>query len=207
MPSPQLVGTPERATLDLNGLRQDGVEVVGRLAGIRDGTAQFSGSLRNVCALADLKSNRLLSALDAWAQSTGLASGIGPAERFAPTEVSVSPRLDLHLGTQINTVIWATGFCPDYSWLDLPVFDSKGVLKHDLGVVDAPGLYVLGLPYLRRRKSSFIHGAQDDVGDLSAHLALYLGGAVRVRTPPPHTNAKRHGADDSPGFAFGALKA
>ena len=60
LPSPQLVGTPERATIDLNSLRQAGVELVGRLAGLRDGKAQFSGSLANVCALADLKMNRLL---------------------------------------------------------------------------------------------------------------------------------------------------
>ena len=66
VPSPQLVGTPERATLDLNVLRGLGVEIVGRLAGIRDGKAQFSGSLRNVCALADLKMNRLLDAIDEW---------------------------------------------------------------------------------------------------------------------------------------------
>jgi putative flavoprotein involved in K+ transport len=71
-------------------------------------------------------------------------------------------------------VVWATGFRPDYSWLHAPVFDRKGELKHDRGVVDAPGLYVLGLPYLRRRKSSFMHGAEDDVRELGAHLVDYL---------------------------------
>jgi putative flavoprotein involved in K+ transport len=71
-------------------------------------------------------------------------------------------------------VIWATGFRPDYSWLDVPVLGPKGELRHDRGVVDAPGLYVLGLPYLRRRKSSFMHGAEDDVRELGAHLADYL---------------------------------
>ena len=54
------------------------------------------------------------------------------------------------------------------------VFDSKGQLKHDRGVIDAAGLYVLGLPYLRRRKSSFIHGAEDDARELAAHLAHFL---------------------------------
>ena len=172
VPSPQLVGTPERATLDLNVLRGQGVEVVGRLAGIRDGKAQFSGSLRNVCALADLKMNRLLASIDEWAERNGLA--VGPAERYAPTEVGSSPRLSLVFGRDVRTVIWATGFRPDYSWLHVPVFDHNGELKHDRGVVDAPGLYVLGLPYLRRRKSSFMHGAEDDVRELGAHLAAYL---------------------------------
>ena len=64
LPSMQLVGTPERLTLDLNALSGIGVKLVGRLAGIRDGTAQFSGALRNQCALADLKMGRLLDSFD-----------------------------------------------------------------------------------------------------------------------------------------------
>jgi putative flavoprotein involved in K+ transport len=190
VPSPQLAGTPERATLDLNALRAEGVEVVGRLAGIRDGKAQFSGSLRNVCALADLKMNRLLDAIDEWIGRHAQDGEVGPAERYAPTDVGASPRLGLVLGEHIRTVVWATGFRPDYSWLDVPVFDRKGTLKHDRGVVDAPGLYVLGLPYLRRRKSSFMHGAEDDVRELGAHLAGYLDG--RARTPRAVTQLTQH---------------
>jgi putative flavoprotein involved in K+ transport len=176
VPSPQLTGTPERATLDLNALRAEGVELVGRLAGVRDGKAQFSGSLRNVCALADLKMNRLLDAIDQWSAGNAVAGEVGAVERFAPTEVGASPRLGLMLGDEIRTVLWATGFRPDHSWLHVPVFDRKGELRHDRGVVDAPGLYVLGLPYLRRRKSSFMHGAEDDVREIGAHLAAHLDG-------------------------------
>jgi putative flavoprotein involved in K+ transport len=179
VPSPQLVGTPERATLDLNVLRAEGVEIVGRLAGIRDGRAQFSGSLRNVCALADLKMNRLLAAVDEWAERALPTGVVGPVERYAPTEIGASPRLGLVLGKDVRTVLWATGFRPDYSWLDVPVFDRRGELKHDRGVVDAPGLYVLGLTYLRRRKSSFMHGAEDDARELGTHLANYV---VRTTT-------------------------
>jgi putative flavoprotein involved in K+ transport len=179
VPSPQLIGTPERRTLGLNELRQQGIEVVGRLAGVRDGRAQFSGSLANVCALADLKMTRLLGAIDAWLDATGAAAG--PAERFAPTEVG-KPRLGLNLNSgEIRTVLWATGLRPDFSWLALPVFDRKGRLRHSGGVVDVPGLYVLGLPFLRRRKSSFIHGAGDDVRELGVHLAAHLDRTARVR--------------------------
>jgi len=174
VPSPQLVGTPERATLDINALRRDGVEIVGRLAGIRDGRAQFSGSLRNVCALADLKLQRLLDTFDQWALMQGVDAEVSPAERPAATDVGSSPRLDLQLGREVRSLVWATGLRPDYSWLDVPVFDRRGQLRHDRGVVAAPGLYVLGLPFLRRRKSSFIHGAEDDVRELSAHLIGYL---------------------------------
>ena len=72
LPSPQLVGTPERTTLDLNALSGMGVELVGRLATVRDGEALFSGGLRNVCSLADLKLGRLLGVFDDWGRTAGL---------------------------------------------------------------------------------------------------------------------------------------
>jgi len=169
LPSPQLVGTPERATLDLNALASAGVELVGRWAAVRDGEALFSGGLRNVFSLADLKMNRLLDTFDAWA-------GSGAGERLEPTRVPATTRLRLDLKSgEIRTVIWATGFRPDYGWLDVPVTDEKGQLRHDGGVVDdSPGLYALGLPVLRRRKSTFIYGIEDDAREVVAHLAAHL---------------------------------
>jgi putative flavoprotein involved in K+ transport len=177
LPSPQLVGTPERTTLDLNALGEAGVAVVGRLAAVRDGRALFSGGLRNQFALADLKMARLLETFDDWARTHGRDADVGPPERFEPTRTPASSRLDLDLGSgEIRSIIWATGFRPDYRWLDVPVVDRKGHLRHDGGVVDAPGLYAIGLPVLRRRKSTFIYGAEDDARDLVAHLAGYLAG-------------------------------
>jgi putative flavoprotein involved in K+ transport len=175
LPSPQLVGTPERATFDLNALADLGIEHVGRMGAVRDGQAQFSGGLRNVFSLADLKMRRLLSTFDAWAETHGRADEIGPPEQFAPTRVPEAKRLqlDLHSG-EIRTVLWATGYRPDYTWLDVPVLDEKGRLRHDGGAVDSPGLYVLGLPVLRRRKSTFIHGIEDDAREVIDDLARYL---------------------------------
>ncbi len=177
LPSPQLVGTPDWTTLDLNALSAMGVELVGRFSALRDGRALFSGGLRNVFALADLKMNRLLDAFDAWAHDQADAGrDLGEPERFEPTRAPESSRLQLDLGSGgIRTVVWATGFRPDYSWLHVPVLDEKGHVRHDGGVVETPGMYVLGLPVLRRRKSSFIHGAEDDARELVDHLAGYLG--------------------------------
>ena len=180
VPSPQLVGTPERTTLDLNTLAEAGVEVVGRLVALTDGRAWFSGSLRNHCAMADLKLGRLLERLDVWADESGKSAEVGPPERFAPTRVPQAPRLHLDLERgRIGSIVWATGFRPDYSWLHAPVLDRKGRLRHEGGVVDAPGMYAMGLPFMRRRKSSFIHGAEDDARDLSVHLKRFLEGNGR----------------------------
>ncbi|WP_024799533.1 NAD(P)-binding domain-containing protein [Nocardia sp. BMG51109] len=171
----QLVGG--RRTLDLNTVQDRGIRLVGKLAGIRDGVAQFSGSLRNVIALADLKLDRLLDAIDDHAGGRG--------ERPEPTRVPDSPLLlDLTSG-EIRSVVWATGIKPDHSWLELPVFDHRNRLRHHGGVVDWPGLYITGLPVLRRRRSTYIDGAAADAADLTGHLAGYLGGR------PPDSTGRR----------------
>lgn len=170
--SPQLAGTPGRASLDLNALMELGVELVGRAAAVRDGELLFSGGLRNVVALADLKMDRLLNTFDEWAAG----GDFKPSERFEVTRVPERTRLRLDLRSgEVRTVVWATGFRPDYRWLDVPVVDEKGHLRHDGGVVDSPGLYALGLPVLRRRKSTFLHGVEDDAREVVEHLAGYLG--------------------------------
>jgi putative flavoprotein involved in K+ transport len=180
LPSPQLVGTRQRANLDLNVLREEGVEIVGRLAAIRDGVALFSGGLANLFALADLKMGRLLDTFDNWALNASNLEA-GAPERFEPTGAPPSPRLSLDLRRgEIRSIVWATGFRPDYRWLDV-VTSRKGELLHDGGVVgDAPGMYAIGLPVLRRRKSTFILGAEDDARDIVKHLLRYLAeGEVR----------------------------
>jgi putative flavoprotein involved in K+ transport len=180
VPSLQLAGTMGRSTLDLNALTDIGVRLVGRLAGIANGKAQFAGSLRNMCALSDLKMNRLLETLDAWALENGADQAVEPPHRLPPTRVEESPPLSLDL-TTIKTIIWATGYRPDYSWLELPVLDRKGLVRHDGGVADRPGLYLMGLHFMRRRKSTLIDGAGDDARELSDHLASYLDGQISTK--------------------------
>ena len=168
VPSPQLIGTPERRTLDLDALIEMGIEVVGRVGAVRDGVVLCSGALANTCRLADLKLGRLLDRFDQWA-------GLGRGERPSPTHVPGAP-LELDLRKRgIRTVVWATGFAPDLSWLDVPVLDHRGRLRHDGGVVSgAPGMYVLGGSLLRTRRSSYLAGAADDTAALAAHLHSHL---------------------------------
>ncbi|HEX7878221.1 MAG TPA: NAD(P)-binding domain-containing protein [Candidatus Eisenbacteria bacterium] len=177
VPSLQLAGSTDRRTVDLNRLTDLGVRLVGRFAGLKDGRAQFSGSLFNQCALSDLKMNRLLDRIDEWASANGLDVQTDPPHRFEPTRVNGTPPLGLDLTSgEIRTVLWATGYHPDYSWLDVPVLDRKGRVRHEGGIVDSPGLYLMGLPFLRRRKSTFIDGAKDDAQEICAHLSNYLDG-------------------------------
>ncbi len=114
----------------------------------------------------------------------GYDTKVAPPQRFEPTAVDPAPPLGMDLTRgAIRSVIWATGFRPDYSWLEVPVLDHKGRVRHDGGVVQAPGMYLMGLPFLRRRKSSLIDGAADDARELSAHLASYLSRRVSVLRP------------------------
>ncbi len=164
LPSLQLSGGGR--PVDLGALQRTGVRLVGRLAGLRGDLAQFSGSLANVVALADLKLGRLLDAIDEHAG--------GRADRPDPTPVPQAP-LGLDLGSgEIRSVMWATGVRPDFSWLDVPVLDRRGRLVHDGGVTPWPGLYALGLPLLRRRRSTYIDGARQDADDLATHLLARL---------------------------------
>jgi putative flavoprotein involved in K+ transport len=162
VPSPQLIGSPDRRAVDLNALTGIGVRIVGRLGRIADGRAQFAGSLANVCTLADLKMNRLLNTIDTWV-------GGSPGGRPEPTRVPARPTVDLALTTgEIRTIVWATGYRPDHSWLRVPVLDRHGQVRHDGGVVvGVRGLYLLGAAFLRRRRSSFIHGAVRDTEDIA----------------------------------------
>jgi putative flavoprotein involved in K+ transport len=178
----QLVGSPARLSVDLNALQAIGVRLVGRLAGVtNDGTAQFSGSLPNVCALADLKLGRLLDTLDEWAIEHGADTETDPPERFEPTYVPPAPPLLLPLGGgEIKTILWATGYRPEYPWLHIPVLDAKGAVRHVGGVSPVPGLYVMGTTFVRRRKSTLIVGTDDDARDLSTHLCGYLDELAKV---------------------------
>lgn len=190
VPSMQLAGSPEQATFDLNALSALGVKLVGKLAAIRDGRALFSGSLRNKCELADLKLGRLLDTIDEWAMIAGVDGDVPPPHRFEPTVVPDPPTLGCDLGSgEIRTIIWATGFRPDYSWLDIDVLDAKGMVRHDGGVVtEAPGMYVLGTPFLRRRKSSFMDGGRADAEDLIEELAAYVSGREHTSAGPSRTS-------------------
>ena len=99
-----------------------------------------------------------------------------PPNRPRPTAVGAGAMLDVDLHRRnIRTILWATGFRADHSWLDVPLFDHRGRVRHDGGVVTgAPGMYLLGGSLLRTRRSSYIAGADHDTHALATHLHDHL---------------------------------
>jgi putative flavoprotein involved in K+ transport len=170
-PSLQLLGSPERRAVDLAALSAAGVELAGRLVGVTRGRAQLSGSLANHLASADLKQHRLLERIDQFVgerPDDPRFANVGPSDRPPRFTVDTIPT-EIELA-RFSTVVWATGYRPRPPWLDETLLDRAGRLRHDGGVVDAPGLYVLGLPFQRRRKSAFIDGVGRDAEELVPHL-------------------------------------
>jgi putative flavoprotein involved in K+ transport len=181
--SVQLVGSDDHADLDLHTLNARGVRVVGRVAAIAGSKAQFSGALASLVANADLKQARLLARVDDYVTEHGLTGEVGPATPPEPTQLSTAPT-ELPLDA-FSTVIWATGYRPQYSWLDAAALDHKRRVVHDGGVASIPGLYALGLPFLRHRRSNLIAGVGRDAGEVFPHLRAHLDGISRDRLAAP----------------------
>ena len=86
-------------------------------------------------------------------------------------------------GTRVSvaTVIWATGFTLDHSWIDVPVFDDRGAVIQQRGVTAAAGLYFLGLPWMHTRGSALLGWVKDD----AAHIAAHIAASAQTRSPQP----------------------
>jgi putative flavoprotein involved in K+ transport len=174
-PSLQLVGRPDRATLDLPALEARGVRLVGRAVGAESGRVFFADDLVTHTVAADARLARLVQRIDIFAARTGLEAEVSPPEPFRPFLWPTRAPTEIDLRSEgIRTVVWATGFRRVYPWLKLPVLDGRGEIRHQGGITPSPGLYVIGLFFLRRRKSSFIDGVGRDAMDLTGHLAAYL---------------------------------
>jgi putative flavoprotein involved in K+ transport len=172
-PSLQLVGSPSGETIDLALLQDEGVQLAGKVTSVGHDSIGFDGTLGALVADADQRQQTLLSRIDRWATANGLDSEVDPAIHPERVAVHDEPR-DLGLGS-VSSVLWATGYRPDYSWIDGSIVRPDGHIDHDGGVVrNAQGLYLMGLPMMRTRKSTYIDGVADDARDLSADMAAQL---------------------------------
>jgi putative flavoprotein involved in K+ transport len=161
-------------TMDFRRLAGLGVTLLGRAGDYRDGTLHFAEDLATNIANGDRNYLSVLDEADAYAAANGLDLPADPeARRLLPLPSSVTdPTLTLDLQREgVTTVIWATGFKLDFSWIDLDIFRADGRPRHQDGVTEVPGLYFVGLPWLSCRGSAFIWGAWKDAERLAGLIA------------------------------------
>ena len=189
-PSAQLVGRDDWRNIDLAILHAQGVRLVGRLEAIEGTRVRFRDDLAVTTGAAHERMVRTLNRIDAALDrgEGGSAAG-GSAQPIAPFIVSSGiGELDLDKAG-IRTAIWATGYVRRYPWLAVPVLDGQGELVHRGGITPAPGLYAMGLRYMRRRRSHFISGCGVDAEDLVRNIATLLGGRARASPSPRRPRA------------------
>jgi len=172
-PSLQLIGSDDRRTLDLRVAMAQGIRLAGRAIGADGHTVHFDDNLVEDVAAADLKMARLRMRIDQHIAGSGVEGLVPPPPPLSMTDVGSGPST-LNLSQEgIRSVLWATGFKRSYPWLHAPVFDERGEIVHEGGVTPEPGLYVMGLRFLRRRNSSFIDGQALDAEEIADHILAH----------------------------------
>lgn len=161
-------------TIDFRRLAQEGIILVGRTESFADGRLVFADDLAANLNNGDANHNGLLDEADAYVERNGLDLPQDPQarRRYPDADCIANPIRELDLAEAgITTVIWATGFLSDYSWMKIDAFDERGRPIHQRGVSVEPGIYFLGLPWQSRRGSSFIWGVWHD----AKHIAEQIG--------------------------------
>ena len=161
-------------TVDFRRLAAQGMTLVGRTEAFEDGVMRFATDLADNLAQGDANYLSVLDEADAYVARNGLDLPEEPEARIIEPdpECVTDPILELDLAQAgVTSIIWATGFAVDYSWLKVDAFDEQGRPKHQRGISAEPGIYFLGLPWQSRRGSSFIWGVWHDAKFLADHIA------------------------------------
>ena len=169
-PSLQQVGSEAGGSLDLQVLQEHGVRIVGRMTGASGHQAYFSDNLAESIGHAERKMHGMLDRIDLHLARVRLTSAFLGEPRPPAVAVPMTPRAVNLRASGVDTVVWATGYRREYPWLQIPVLDAKGEIMHRGGVTARPGLYVLGLHFMRRRNSAFLDGVGADAAALTDHI-------------------------------------
>ena len=173
LPPPLVTGAHGGYDVDLRQSAARGLLLLGHLQGIDDGRMHFVDDLDALLRAGDRSLDDFLASVDQHVERTGLDAPPALQRDVSPPPAATSPtQLDVRT-ERIGSVIWATGYRFDFGWVELPVFDAVGTPIHKRGATALPGLYVLGLPWLHKRKSTFLAG----VGDDAAFIADAIAGA------------------------------
>lgn len=168
-------GVHTKMPIDYRLLASKGAVLVGRTASYRDGRMFFANDLANNIEQGNKSYLDTLDAIDRYIGSNGLDLPENPEARnlLSVTEHEKSPILELDLAEAgITSIVWASGFKRDYSWLELDTFDEDGTPIHEFGVSKEPGIYFLGLPFQTRRRSSFLFGVWYDAKYIADYIVM-----------------------------------
>lgn len=170
-------------TVDFRALAATGVTLLGRAGAYEDGVLAIAPDLRANIAAGDANYLSVLDEADAYVRRNGLDLPEEPeAHVIGPDPESLThPLLTLDLqAAGIASIVWATGFALDYSWLqiDPEAFDERGRPRHQRGVSAEPGVYFLGLPWQSRRGSSFLWGVWHDARYIADQIGIQRGYAA-----------------------------
>lgn len=177
------------STVSLQSMARAGVRLMGRLAGVEKGVLTTDGSLAEHIDHADARSAEFTASIEAWIDAAGFdAEPIedDPNDEPAGPEVAESGLTELDLAEAgVVAVIWCTGFTADFDWVNLPVIDERGRPLHEGGVSPVPGLFFMGFPWLRTRKSGLIHGIEEDARVIAGVIADRMRGPDRPSSDRP----------------------
>lgn len=179
-------------TVDFRQLAASGITLVGRTESCTGSEIRFADDLRTNIERGDANYLSVLDEADAFIARSGVNLPPEPqARQFLPMPDCVLqplPALDLQQAG-ISTIVWATGYVSDYSWLPSDAIDGQGRPRHQRGVSDAPGIYFLGLPWQTRRGSSFIWGVWYDAKYIADHITKQLSYMDYRPSPAPLAKA------------------
>jgi putative flavoprotein involved in K+ transport len=186
-PHPMLSGARGGHTISYQQLGQDGVRLLGRLAGVEGQLLRFAPDLLGNIRHADQQAARFRRAADEYVTRSGIVApppDTDPAEGPRPWPEDFPETLNAR-AENIASVVWCTGFGPDTSWLRVPVLTPDGSPAHVRGITAFPGLYVAGYPWLSNRGSGLLYGVAADAARIAQHIAAGTRGGPGRRAAPP----------------------
>ena len=161
-------------TVDFRRLAAEGITLVGRANGFHSGTMAFAPDLATNLAKGDADYLSVLDQADAWVLRNAVFLPPEPEAHLIPADPAcvTSPVMSLNLADEnITSIIWATGYAPDFGWLKVDALDARGRPRHQRGVSIELGVYFVGLPWQSRRGSAFIWGVWHDAKHVTEHIA------------------------------------
>jgi putative flavoprotein involved in K+ transport len=166
---PHLSGRDGGRTIDLRRMALDGIQLHGKVLGIEEGCFRLSSDLAETLVGIDEVCRDEMAGIDKFIEENGLDD---PMEEVSLVDWLPEPEpalLDLS-DADVLTVIYATGFHFDFSWIDLPIFDERGYPRYARGVTEIPGLYYCGLHWMHTQGSGLFYGVGEDAKYVVAHL-------------------------------------